>query len=341
VRPVDDAHAEEGAPAHPAVVPLGPGGEFDLIRRFVSASGPLPGRVLVGPGDDAAVLAGGWVVSTDVSVEGVHFRRRWLTDPEIGYRATAAALSDLAAMAAEPVGVLVSLVLPDDGAVDADALHRGIRSAAEGVGAGVIGGDVARSPGPLVIDVVVLGIADEPVSRAGARPGDEVWVSGTLGGSAAAVSIWESGGEPPPPLRRAFVHPVPRIAEARALKDRGGVRSLIDLSDGLAGDAGHLAAAGGVAIVLDSRSIPVFPGLADVVGEKEALGFALHGGEDYELCCVVSPGSLGSGKSARVAGVSFTAVGRVEEGNGIFLEDEERRTRLTRGGFSHFGEGGS
>ena len=195
------------------------------------------------------MLEGEWVISTDLSVEDVHFRRGWLTDEEIGYRAASAALSDLAAMAARPVGVLVSMAAPRGAAVDVAAAQAGVRAAAEAVGARVIGGDLSRSPGPLFIDVVVLGRQRRPVSRAGARAGDELWVSGTLGAGAAALTVWEDGGVPPEPLRRRFVRPEPRVALALALAEAGIPVAMMDVSDGLAGDAGHLAAASGVRII--------------------------------------------------------------------------------------------
>ncbi|MDH3423615.1 MAG: AIR synthase related protein, partial [Gemmatimonadota bacterium] len=143
-------------------VALGPGAEFDMIRAFTAGDAHLPPEVRVGPGDDAAVLQGGWVVSSDISVEDVHFRRAWLSDSEIGYRAAAAALSDLAAMAATPVGLIVSMAVPRTG-VDVAAVQAGVREAAASVGASVIGGDLSRSPGPLMIDAVVLGCTAWPV----------------------------------------------------------------------------------------------------------------------------------------------------------------------------------
>ncbi|HEX2188489.1 MAG TPA: AIR synthase related protein [Longimicrobiaceae bacterium] len=181
----------------PHGLPLAPGAEFALIRRFVPRGQPARADVLVGPGDDCAVVAGGIALSTDMSVEGVHFRRDWLSPREIGWRAAAAALSDLAAVAARPIGVLVSLALPAGDAGDpAVELMAGVREAAEAVGGAVLGGDVARTTGPLVVDVTVVGEARNPVLRSGARRGDEVWVTGALGGAAAAVRAWLAGGEP-------------------------------------------------------------------------------------------------------------------------------------------------
>jgi len=337
-------------PSDPRRIALGPGAEFDLIRGFLADAPPLPSEVLVGPGDDAAVLAGGWVITTDVSVEDVHFRRAWLSDREIGYRAGAAALSDLAAMAARPVGVLVSLAGPARGKATLAEVHAGVREIAAEVGAAVIGGDVSGSPGPLVLDVVAVGRAERPVLRSGARPGDEVWVTGRLGAAAASVRAWESGDEPAPPLRTAFARPRPRVREGVALGARAGVHALIDLSDGLAGDAGHLAAASGVRIVLEAERVPVARGVAGGPGVPDAaaaLALALHGGEDYELCFACAPGAVGadffaeaSAYGAPATGVELTRVGCVEEGEGVWLQKPDGSTaRLAKGGFDHMSEG--
>ena len=269
---------------------LGPGAEFDLIRRFIGEAQVLPPEIRIGPGDDAAVLEGGWVVSTDLSIEDVHFRRDWLGDEEIGYRAAAAALSDLAAMAATPVALLLSIAGPRDGSVDLAAVNMGARRLASDFGATVIGGDLTRSPGPLVIDVTVLGRATWPVQRDGAEPLDDVWVTGELGASAAAVQAWRDGKVPGAPLREAFARPRPRIREAACLVEHEVVDALIDLSDGLIGDLGHLAAAGGVRITIDTDSVPVAHAAIEALGPEAALEAALYGGEDYELCFVTDPG---------------------------------------------------
>lgn len=321
-------------------VALGPGAEFDLIRA-VLAGAPGPGPdVTLGPGDDAAVVGEGWVLSTDLSVEDVHFRRSWMSDREVGFRATAAALSDLAAMGAEPVGVLVSVAFPAGGSVDAVALNEGVQEAAALSGAAVLGGDFSRSPGPVFVDVAVVGRAATPVRRSGARPGDEVWVTGALGAAAAALLRWQEGGEPPPALRDAFVRPTPRVAAARALVAAGVVRAMVDVSDGLAGDAGHLAAAGGVRVVLEATSVPVAPGVAEVTGQAHALETALHGGEDYELCFAAPPGSVDPGALSAAAGVALTRVGRVEAGSGVWLQAPDGSvTPVARGGYDHLAGG--
>ncbi|MGH7466239.1 MAG: AIR synthase related protein, partial [Longimicrobiales bacterium] len=209
-------------------IPLGSGAEFDLIRRFypVDASAGaairVPDAVRVGSGDDCAVVRGeGIALSVDISVEGVHFLREWLQPEEIGYRAAAAALSDLAAIAATPIGVLASLAI-DQSEIDiAPRIMDGVRAAAAGARAVLLGGDMSRTIGPLVVDIVVVGNALRPVLRRGARAGDSLWVTGELGAAAAAVRAWKSGGTPEPAARLAFALPTPRIAEAVWLATRG------------------------------------------------------------------------------------------------------------------------
>lgn len=323
-------------------VRLGPGPEFDLIRDLLAGSGPVPGGVLVGPGDDCAVLEGGLVVSIDLSVEGVHFLRDWITLEEAGFRATAAALSDLAAMAAQPIGVLLSLALPEGEVREgAAALQRGAGEACRMVGAGFLGGDLSRSPDAVVMDVAVLGRADSPLLRSGCRPGDEIWVTGTLGDSAAAVHAWRNGDAPSPAGRAAFARPTPRIREAAWLRERAPLHAGIDLSDGLAGDAGHLASASGVALILQADALPFseevehWPG-----GREEALRFGLRGGEDYELCVAVPPGTLGEivDPFRRAFDIPLTRVGWVEAGSGVRIEGAPGEMSRPEGGFSHFRE---
>jgi len=319
--------------------PYGPGAEFELIRRLTDLSGALPPEVRIGPGDDAAVLEGGWVVSTDLSVEDVHFRRAWITDREVGYRAATAALSDMAAMGATPVGLLVSIAAPRGGAVDIEAVQAGVCQAADAVGAAVIGGDVSRSPGPLMIDVVALGRTAWPVRRDGAEPGDHVWVTGSLGASAAAVAAWNAGEEPSEALRSAFVRPIARVQEARCLVEQEVVDAMIDVSDGLVGDVGHIAAASGMKVTLELSKIPVADAAIGRLGKNDALQAALTGGEDYELCFVTDPDIVDRAHFLDVYGVIVTRVGSVSEGEGVWLQAEDGTvTRAVAGGFDHWGD---
>jgi thiamine-monophosphate kinase len=335
-----------GSGEHPELqAALGPGREFDLIRNFLRRSAhPRPAGETLGPGDDCAVVIGERIaLSCDMSVEGVHFRREWLSAEEIGWRATSAALSDLAAVAARPIGVLTSCALPDGDAGDfAVRLMTGVRAAVEAVGGGVLGGDLTRSPGPLVMDVTVIGEARSPILRSGARSGDEVWVTGALGGSAYAVATLLANRRPPPEARTRFARPTPRIREALWLLDRVALTSLIDISDGLAGDAGHVAAASGVAVVLHRSAIPVDQCLpSDSVSSEDRLRYAMAGGEDYELCLTAAPGAVEAVRAAFEAefGIGLTCVGRLEPGRGVFWGDPEGgRSPLDLSGFQHFRE---
>lgn len=322
---------------------LGPGVEFDRIRSLLErARVSLPAHVRVGPGDDAAVVEGTpLVVSTDLSVEDVHFRRDWLTAEEIGFRAVTAALSDLAAMAADPLGVLVSVALPEaDGVRAWDELGTGIMSACAQARVPLVGGDLSSSPGALMLDVTVLGHAAEPVLRSGAAPGDEIWVTGVLGGCAGAVRLWREGVHPPAELRQAYAQPVARIAEARWLAREVGLHALIDLSDGLQGDVAHIAAASRVKITLDLFLLAVHPRLAELFGDRDAAELALTGGEDYELCFAAPPGSVEERAAAFAGefGVDLTRVGTVGAGSGVYLRASpgEAGRRTQTGAFDHF-----
>lgn len=292
---------DDGEAAARLAQSLGPGAEFDIVRRFQARWGPLA----TGIGGDCAELRVGAgarvVVSTDVSVEGVHFRADWLSAREIGYRACAAALSDLAAAAAEPLGMVVALTLPTRWLAHADAIADGVGDAVLATGAPVVGGDLARG-GELSLAVTVFGEGTAPLRRGGARPGDVLYVTGQLGGPAAAVAAWTAGGTPAPAHRDRFAAPRPRLREARWLRRRGATAA-VDISDGLAADAGHLAAASGVSIWLDVDGVPCVAGVSPAA--------AMAGGEEYELL-VAAPAGLDRAGFERRFGLPLTAVGRVE-----------------------------
>jgi thiamine-monophosphate kinase len=322
---------------------LGPGREFDLIRRFLPRASRFgEDDVIVGPGDDCTIVRGeGLAISTDLTVEGVHFRREWLTPAAIGYRAASVALSDLAAVGARPIGLLSSLAI---GEADVEAfaveIMEGVHTAAERVGGAVLGGDLTRSPGPIVIDVVAVGEARTPVLRSGAAPGDEVWITGALGAASFAVARLLLGERPPEAAMTAFERPIPRVPEARWLVERGIPRAMIDLSDGLTGDAAHLAAASGVAIVLDPEAIPLHPAVVEGARSRvDALRYGASGGEDYELCFVVRRGALDDAvvEFETEFALPLHRVGVVEAGAGVFWGREGGgRDPVATGAFQHF-----
>lgn len=324
---------------------LGAGAEPDLIRRFVRAVGRSEGEgVVLGWGDDAAIVdprpGERLLVSTDLAVEEVHFRRAWLTWETVGWRSVAAALSDLAAMAARPVGLLVSIALPPEieGSV-LEEIGSGVGACLRAHGGALLGGDLSRSPGPVVVDAVAVGAAQRPVRRSGGRPRDELWVTGELGGAATAVADWTSGLEPESAARRAYERPSPRLREARWLAARVDLHALIDLSDGLATDVGHLAAASGVGARIETDAVPRAGVLRDWADDRAALGRAVGGGEDFELLAAADEGKLEelAEEFRREFDLSLSRVGRLEEVPGVrWVDAGGREVRAPDPGWDHF-----
>ena len=307
-----------------AHIELGPGREFDFVRALLSEWG----QSASGVGDDAAIVnvppGEKLVVTTDTSVEGVHFKREWLNHFEIGYRATATALSDLAAMAARPLGVVIALTLPQTDREEASGLATGIREGASASLCPIIGGDLTAGT-TLSLTVTALGSATRPVSRSGARAGDRVYVTGTLGGPAAAVRAWKAGKEPSEVDRARFAHPIPRIEAAIALAALG-VTSAIDLSDGLIGDLAHIAAGSKVAVEVDLERIPRLAGVSAIE--------AAASGEEYELA--VTGGELNVKAFFDEHGLLLSEIGRIVAGPpGVTLR-EAGKTVLPPPGFDHF-----
>ena len=305
--------------------PLGTGAEFDVIRRLLERWGPRARRI----GDDAAVITSvgerAVVVSTDTSMENVHFRREWLRPEEIGYRAAAAALSDLAAMGAKPLGMLVAMAIPDDWRRNIDALSDGIGDAAGAVDAPILGGDMSRAT-ELSLTITVLGTARDVLARSNARPGDRVYVTGKLGGSRAALLAFQSGREPSPADRERFAHPVPRIPEAIWLADNGA-SAAIDISDGLASDAAHVACASRAQITIDLDRVPVVEGVTPIE--------ALRSGEEYEVLATAA-GDLDTEAFSRRFNVDLTRIGSVERGEPEVRVMSNGQQIEVPGGYLHF-----
>jgi thiamine-monophosphate kinase len=284
--------------------------ELELIAELRSLLATNDPRLVRGLGDDAAIVRGGGyaVTSVDTMVEGVHFRSGQLSAGEIGHRALAGALSDLAAMGVDcrspgrhgaGVQAYLALGLPSGCELEqARTLIGGAGELARRLGVTIAGGDVTAAPA-LVVSFTVVGWADDPgmlVGRDGARAGDLVGVTGSLGGSAAGLALVEGRVEAhldadlAGALRARYATPLPRLAAGRALA-AAGVSAMLDISDGLATDADHLAHASGVAIELRLAAIPLAPGVSEVAAAlgQEAAVLAARGGEDYELCFCVSP----------------------------------------------------
>lgn len=305
-------------------IALGPGAEFDIVRSLLAEWGKAAERI----GDDAAVLevpAGEkLVVSTDTSLDGVHFRRDWLDHFEIGYRATAASLSDLAAMGARPLGLMIALTLPEADRQEARTIATGIRDGASAVLCPIVGGDLSAGK-VLSLTITALGSVAQPLSRAGARPGQRVYVTGRLGGPGAALRAWRAGKVPSDADRARFAHPVPRIDAAIGLAERGAT-SAIDVSDGLIADIGHLAAASKVAFEIDLDRIPRLDGVSALE--------AVRSGEEYEI--VVTGPEMDVVEFSSEFGLELTDIGRVVSGTSRVHLLKNGNQVTPRPGFDHF-----
>ena len=284
-------------------IALREGVEFDVVRRMLERWGDLAAHI----GDDAAVLSelasGSLVVSTDTAVENVDFRRGWLDPREIGYRATAAALSDMAAMAATPIGILLAMTLPDEWRKDVEGIADGVGEAVTECSTQIVGGDLSGGR-DLSFTITVLGVADHPLLRSGATAGDRVYVTGKLGGPAAALREISAGRAPNPDHRQRFAHPVPRIREAQWLANHGATAAA-DISDGLAADLLNIAAASRVGFSLSLDKIPTMKGI-----ERRD---AVNSGEEYELA-ITSTDEIDAADFNRQFGIPLTEIGVVHAG---------------------------
>ncbi len=307
-------------------------GEFGLIAAF-AARLPRGGRTVVGIGDDAAVLAtpDGRVVATmDLMVEARHFRRDWSGPADIGAKAAARNLADVAAMGAVPVALLVGLAAPGDLAVAwAQDLVAGMAAECARTGATVVGGDVS-SADTIMLAVAALGdlAGREPVTRAGARPGDRLAVAGVLGHSAAGQALLAAGLAEPAALVAEHRRPRPPYQagpEAAAL----GATSMIDISDGLVADAGHVAEASGVLIDIDTARLEPGDDLLAAAAQLDApgrpLAWMLTGGEDHALAATLPPGA--------VLPAHWRVIGQVRSGRGVMVNGQRFQGRP---GWDHF-----
>jgi thiamine-monophosphate kinase len=315
-----------GGQAH---TPLGGGGEFDMVRQLAERWG----QAARGLGDDAALLdpppGERLVVSTDASVEHVHFRRRWLTSGEIAYRSAMGALSDLAAMGARPLGMTVVLALPQEWTNDLSRLADGIGEAARMADCPIIGGDLTRSA-LLHCTFTVIGSTVRPVLRSGATVGDLVYVTGLLGGPGSALRALNQGSIPNGAHRERFARPTARVREGMWVAAHGA-SAMIDISDGLASDAEHLAAASRVHLTIDLERLPVMPGCnpAD----------AARSGEEYELL-FAAPSTFDTTAFTQAFQLQVSAIGEVSQAEGseigtVMFRQAGKRVDLEKG-YDHF-----
>jgi len=327
-------------------------GEFGLIRRWTEMLGTSAGRgVVVGIGDDAAVLeAGGGkllLVTTDMLVEDVHFRRSYTPMDALGWKAMAASVSDIAAMGGVPTFAFVSVGLPVDAQLDAaDDLYKGLAEMAGEAGVSIVGGDTVSS-GKLVINVTLMGEVEPQflALRSGARPGDALVVTGTLGDAGAGLELLQRGLAAGSAHRclDAHLRPRPRLAEARAAVATGGVHAMIDISDGLSGDLRHVCSMSGVGAVVDEGAIPISGEARRVAGDTglDVLNLALHAGEDYELLMATAADAAEEVCAAvrRCGRVGAAVIGRIVEGTELVLHRTDgTEVPLHHGAWQHFAE---
>jgi thiamine-monophosphate kinase len=325
------------------------GSEAELVELFRSFLGRPGGRFLTPIGDDAAVVrmrqGKDLVLTTDSFVEGVHYRREWGGPRQVGERAMAGALSDIAAMAAEPVAALITLGLPEaPGVVEIEDLYDGLETCAKRYRCRIVGGETVRTGSDAVITITVMGEVEKgkSLTRSGARTGDLIYVSGTLGKREAALRCLESGCGRRKLRERmsgVFFGPRPRIREALYLRDRLDVTAMIDTSDGLSTDLSHLLTESRAGAVIREEELPVSAEACEVSGllGESVLEYALHGGEDYELLFTVRE-KIGDSFRKRFFHrfeTEITCIGTIT-GSGCVIEDAcgERHT-LVPGGFDH------
>jgi thiamine-monophosphate kinase len=320
-------------------------GEHALIQRITSRLTPNP-SVVVGPGDDAAVLKperGALdVLTTDAVVDGVHFDRRFVPDDAIGYRALAVNLSELAAMGAQPRAALLSLMLPDS--LDVAGLDRvidGFVALAAAHRVALVGGNITRTPGPLTIDVTAIGSVRPRriLRRAGALPGDDVYVTGTLGDAAMGLRMLLAGDPLDAHGVERYLRPLPRVRAGMLLGRTRAASSCMDLSDGLADGIRQVAEASGVGMTIDAAALPVTEAVrrwSEVHG-VDPMELALTGGDDYELLFTVRPTHRGRLRQVRrlVGDLPITRVGTVTKERAILVTTVQGARELPQG-YEHF-----
>jgi thiamine-monophosphate kinase len=307
-------------------------GEFELLARIRERLPADSLRIHLGSGDDASIVVPGGATATSVDavVEGVHFSRETATPAQIGHKALATALSDLAAMGAEAGEAYVALGVPSD--LDEDGcieLLDGLLALAAATGTTLAGGDVTRA-GELFLAITVVGharAADSFVKRSGAQPGDTLVLSGEIGGAVGGLLLLEKtgldetlSGDTGERLRARQLEPQPRLGAGRAL-GAAGATAMIDLSDGLGGDAGHLAESSGIGIRIDATALPLALGIAEIASASGQDRFALtvSGGEDYELLASIAPERFERAAQAvrDAEGIALTQIGEVVTGSGV------------------------
>jgi thiamine-monophosphate kinase len=302
---------------------------------------PLPksGGVVTGIGDDCAVLrlpsGHDLLTTTDFSLENVHFRRVWHPAESVGHRCLARGLSDIAAMGGEPVACFLSLAVPEKlPQTWVDGFTTGLMKLAREFGVTLAGGDTAQSPAAILADIVVLGSVPKgkAVLRSGAHPGDRIYVTGSLGGSAAALDLLFSKRKLAPKQFPKHFFPQPRISQGKFLRAKNLASSMIDISDGLSTDLNHICEESGVGAEILAKAIP-----RATIGKNDQpvdLKFALHGGDDYELLFTARPERL---LPPAISGIPVTCIGEIKHAKKVsMISETEKRSALDPQGWQHF-----
>ena len=328
-------------------------GEFILIEGIKrNMANKYPPQVIEGIGDDCAVLCPSaekdLIITTDTLVENIHFNTHWMDYYQIGGRAMAASLSDIAAMAGEPLGALLACSLPANRQREEfDLLLKGITTLGERYRCPLIGGDITRSVRGLFINITVIGEVDRgrALRRSNAKLGDEIWVTGWLGDSRAGLEYLRHkpslNKEIVAPVIDRFLQPVPRIEEARYLCERVMINSMIDISDGLSSDLRHICQASRVGAEITCSILPISYG-AKTLAKNQGISpydWALNGGEDFELCLTAEKGVLDYivKDFEETFRLPITKIGIIVAGQDILLVEEEGRKYLLESrGYNHF-----
>ncbi|MEK6280925.1 MAG: thiamine-phosphate kinase [Acidobacteriota bacterium] len=334
--------------------------EFDRIKQIRTMAEERGGNssgLIRGIGDDAAVVksfAGtDVVISTDLLVEDIDFRRDTTRPDLLGYKTLAVSLSDIAAMASRPRWALLSIGVPPDvwNSEFLDQFYEGFFKLADRYGVKLIGGDLSRTPEKIVIDSIVIGEcqSNRELFRAGAKPGDQIYVTGFLGDAAAGLRLIERGarlnlGEsrgdnhPVDTLLLRHLQPEPRVGWGLLIGEKQLATAMIDISDGLSSDLNHLCDESGVGAIIEASRLPIDEVVAELCGRRalDPLMLALHGGEDFELLFTVPPEKVGQLPS-RVDGVSITRIGEIRKASeGVRISEGPRVWKLEPGGWEHF-----